>query len=33
MKRPKKAPFRYSFCKVDRIVDGDTCDLWINLGF
>ena len=33
MKSPKKAPFRYSFCKVDRVVDGDTCDLWINLGF
>jgi len=33
MRRPKKAPFRYSFCKVDRVVDGDTCDLWINLGF
>ena len=33
MKRPKKTPFRYSGCKVDRVVDGDTADLWINLGF
>ena len=33
MKRPKKTPFRYSDCKVDRILDGDTADLWINLGF
>ena len=28
-----KAPYRYASCRVDRIVDGDTCDLWINLGF
>ena len=27
------APYRYAKCKVDRIVDGDTVDLWINLGF
>lgn len=28
-----QAAYRYSKCKVDRIVDGDTVDLWINLGF
>lgn len=33
MKVPSKVPYRYSACKVARIVDGDTCDLWINLGF
>lgn len=33
MKTPSKVPYRYSACKVDRIIDGDTCDLWINLGF
>lgn len=33
MKRPSKTPFRYSKCKVDRVVDGDTVDVWINLGF
>lgn len=33
MKTPSKPPYRYSACKVDRIIDGDTCDLWINLGF
>ena len=27
------APYRYSNCRVDRCVDGDTVDLWINLGF
>jgi endonuclease YncB( thermonuclease family) len=33
MKIPSKPPYRYSACKVDRIIDGDTVDLWINLGF
>jgi endonuclease YncB( thermonuclease family) len=33
MKTPSRVPYRYSACKVDRIIDGDTCDLWINLGF
>ena len=33
MKKPTKTPYRYSSCKVDRVVDGDTVDLWINLGF
>jgi len=33
MKVPNKVPYRYSACKVSRIVDGDTCDVWINLGF
>ena len=33
MKTPSKVPYRYSACKVARIVDGDTVDLWINLGF
>ena len=28
-----KVPYRYSNCRVDRIIDGDTVDLWINLGF
>tara|TARA_R100000152_G_C6772989_1_gene200138 strand:- start:1102 stop:1452 length:351 start_codon:yes stop_codon:yes gene_type:complete len=28
-----KPPYRYAKCRVDRIVDGDTVDLWINLGF
>ena len=27
------APYRYADCRVERIVDGDTVDLWINLGF
>ncbi len=27
------APYRYAKCRVERIVDGDTVDLWINLGF
>jgi micrococcal nuclease len=29
----KPAAYRYSKCRVDRCVDGDTVDLWINLGF
>lgn len=29
----KTAPYRYADCRVDRVVDGDTVDLWINLGF
>lgn len=29
----KTAPYIYSACKVERIIDGDTVDLWINLGF
>ena len=33
MRKPTRTPYRYSDCKVDRIIDGDTCDLWINLGF
>ena len=28
-----KAPYRYKDCIVDRIIDGDTVDLRINLGF
>ena len=27
------APYKYSDCRVERCVDGDTVDLWINLGF
>ena len=27
------APYRYASCRCERIVDGDTVDLWINLGF
>jgi len=27
------APYRYAACRVERVVDGDTVDLWINLGF
>ena len=29
----KSAPYCYAACRVDRVVDGDTVDLWINLGF
>lgn len=29
----KKAPYQYASCKVDRVLDGDTVDVWINLGF
>lgn len=29
----KLAPYTYSDCRVIRILDGDTVDLWINLGF
>lgn len=29
----KRAPYRYADCRVERVVDGDTVDLWINLGF
>ena len=32
-KKKAKVPYRYASCRVDRIVDGATCDLWINLGF
>ena len=28
-----KAPYRYKDCIVDRVIDGDTVDLRINLGF
>lgn len=30
---PNKVPYRYSDCRVEAILDGDTVDLWINLGF
>ena len=33
MKKPTKTPYRYSSCTVLRIVDGDTFDARINLGF
>jgi len=29
----KDAPYRYANCRVERIVDGDTVDLFVDLGF
>tara|TARA_R110000824_G_scaffold149178_1_gene319300 strand:- start:53 stop:415 length:363 start_codon:yes stop_codon:yes gene_type:complete len=33
MKRPKKTPFRYSGCTVLRVLDGDTIDINVALGY